>query len=130
VCYCSNISVNEMCHNAPTEQRWVLVVSIALVLLGVTLLTLRSVLFSLVLIIAGIAIFTYWLYGVARSREVDRHLPDDRTISSKPEVGAETFCTCPICKHTDSKTCIGIRCACCVLMRNKQIVGHFNRPLE
>lgn len=129
MCYCSNSSVNEMSHNAPTE-RWVLVVSIALVLLGVTLLTLRSVLFSLVLIIAGIAIFTYWLYGVARSREVDRHLPDDRTISSKPEVGAETFCTCPICKHTDSKTCIGIRCACCVLMRNKQIVGHFNRPSE
>jgi hypothetical protein len=119
-----------MSHNVPTEQRWVLVVSIALVLLGVTLLTLRSVLFSLVLIIAGIAIFTYWLYRVARSREVDRLLPDDRTFSSKPGVGAETLCTCSICKHTDTKMCLGIRCSCCVLMRNKQIVGHFNRPSE
>jgi uncharacterized protein (DUF58 family) len=119
-----------MSYNAPTEYRWVLIISIALVLLGITLLTLRSVLFSLVLIIAGIAFFTYWLYGVVRSREVERHLPDDRTISSKPEAGAETLCTCSICKHIESKTCIGIKCACCVLMRNKQIVGHFNRPSE
>jgi threonine/homoserine/homoserine lactone efflux protein len=116
-----------MSDNAPTEQRWVLVVSIVLVLLGVTLLTLRSVLFSLALIIAGIAIFTYWLYGVVRSREVDRQLPDDRTISSKSGAGVETLCTCSICKHTESKTCIEVGCACCVLMRNKQIIGHFNK---
>jgi hypothetical protein len=36
-------------------------------------------------------------------------------------------CTCSICKHTESKTCIGVRYACCVLMRNKQIIGHFNK---
>jgi hypothetical protein len=117
-----------MSYNASTEQRWVLAVSIALVLLGVILLTLRSVIFSLALIISGVAIFTYWLYGVVRSREVDRQLPDGRTIRSKSGAGVEIFCTCSICKHTESKICIGIRCACCVLIRNKQIVGHFNRP--
>jgi hypothetical protein len=36
-------------------------------------------------------------------------------------------CACSICKHAESKTCIEIRCACCVLMRNKQIIGHFNK---
>ena len=117
-----------MSFNASTQQGWVLVLSIALLLLGATLLSLRSALFSVALIIAGVALFTYWLYRVVRSREQDRQLPEDDVISSKSGVQVETICTCSICKHTNPQTCIGIRCACCVLMRNKQIIGHFNKP--
>jgi hypothetical protein len=60
-----------MSFNASTQQGWVLVLSIALLLLGATLLSLRSALFSVALIIAGVALFTYWLYGVVRGSKID-----------------------------------------------------------
>jgi membrane protein implicated in regulation of membrane protease activity len=113
--------------NASNPERWILVIAIAILVLGAILLTLRSVTFSLILIIVGIVLFTYWMYGVVRSRERGRHSIEQGTISlhSRREVG--TGCTCSVCKHSESKICIGIRCACCVLMRNKQIIGHFNK---
>jgi len=119
-----------MSSNALSPQRRVLVVSITLLLLGATLLTLRSTLFSLALMLVGLTLFAYWLYGIVRSRELDRHPLEDDLSSSKSGVGAETICTYSNCKHTESKKCIGTRCVCCVLMRNRQIIGHFNKPLQ
>jgi hypothetical protein len=95
--------------------------------LGVFLLTLRFALFSLMLLIIGVALSTYWLFGVVRSGERDRQFHEDDLIFSKPRTEAKTNCTCSICKHIESKTCIEIRCVYCVLMRDKQIIGHFNR---
>jgi len=73
------------------------------------------------------ALSIYWLFGVIRSGERQRQFSEDDLIFSKTRTVAKMNCTCSICKHTESKTCIGVRCACCVLMRNKQIIGHFNK---
>lgn len=116
-----------MSSKAAIPERWILVLGLAILMLGVFLLTLRFALFSLMLIIIGVALSTYWLFGVVRSGERDRQFSEDDLIFSKPSTEAKTNCTCSICKHIESKTCIKIRCACCVLMRNKQIIGHFNK---
>jgi len=108
-------------------ERWILVLGLAIIMLGVFLLTLRFALFSLILIIIGVALSIYWLFGVIRSGERQRQFPEDDLIFSKPRTVGKMNCACSICKQAESKTCIEIRCACCVLMRNKQIISHFNK---
>ena len=63
----------DMNSNASNPERWILVIAIAILVFGAILLTLRSATFSLILIIVGIVLFTYWMYGVVRSRERGRH---------------------------------------------------------
>ena len=115
----------------PTPERWILVIAIAMLALGVILLTLRSVVFSLILVTIGISLFAYWLYVGVRSREQTRSLPGYVSSSTFIKSGAskrELACTCSICKHSESKSCMQKRCPCCILTRNKEIVGHFSNP--
>jgi hypothetical protein len=107
---------------------WILVLGLAIIMLGVILLTLRFALFNLTLIIIGVALSIYWLFGVIRSGERQRQFSEEDLIFSKTRTVPKMNCTCSICKHTESKPCIEVRCACCVLTRNKQIIGHFNKP--
>lgn len=105
------------------SDRWTLFLGIGLMVLGIVLLTLRSVLFSLILIIAGVSVFTYWLYSNARQRE------------GKPKIitGADKHdeeCLCSICGHRVSGTCFEYKCACCLLMRENKVIGHSNNPLQ
>ena len=69
----SNTGGRDMNSNASNPERWILVLAIAILVLGAILLTLRSAIFSLILIIVGIVLFTYWMYGVVRTRERGRH---------------------------------------------------------
>jgi hypothetical protein len=117
-----------------TPERWIIVLALIILASGVVLLTLRSVIFSLVFITIGISLFSYWLYlGAARSKE-RLHLvnePDVKTSSAKFRVKeGESICTCSICQHEESKACMRLKCPCCILTRNKQIIGHFNNPLQ
>jgi len=50
--------------NASIQERWILVLGLTIIMLGVFLLTLRFALFSLILIIIGVAVSIYWLFGV------------------------------------------------------------------
>lgn len=106
---------------------WILVPGLAILLSGVFLLTLRFALFSLMLIIIEVTLSTYWLFGAVRSGERDRQFLEDDLIFSKPRTEAKTNCTCSIYKHIESKTYIEKKYACCVLMRNKQIIDHFKK---
>jgi len=124
---------DERYSNQCTPERWILVLAITILAFGVVLLTLRSVIFSLILITIGISLFAYWLYVGVRSKEEQNSPITDYTRGSSfatPEAKEkeEHVCTCPICKHTESKSCINRRCPCCILTRNKQIIGHFNNP--
>jgi hypothetical protein len=116
----------------PAPERWILVLAMAVLASGVVLLALRSVIFSLIFITIGISLFAYWLYVGVRLKEQLRRLNDpDHAPSTKFRVKeGEHVCTCPICKHEDSKACMQARCPCCILTRNKQIIGHFNNPLQ
>jgi hypothetical protein len=121
-----------------TPERWVLVLAITILAFGVTLLALRSVIFSLILITIGISLFAWWLYVGVRLKEGQDPLRADYTRAdytrgSFTMPGAkekENVCTCPVCKHTESKPCMERKCPCCILTRNKRIIGHFNKPLE
>jgi hypothetical protein len=116
-----------------TPERWILVLAITILALGVILLTLRSVIFSLILLTIGISLFAYWLYLGVRSREQNQSLPGYVSSSAFTKRGAretELVCTCSVCKHSESRSCMERRCPCCILTRNKQIIGHFNNPLQ
>jgi hypothetical protein len=97
------------------------------------LLTLLSIIFNLILIIIGVSLFAYWLYVGVRSKEEHRIFSDYDTYSSSTNSGikeGERICTCSICKHEKSNACMELRCPCCILTRNKQIIGYFNNPLQ
>jgi hypothetical protein len=116
-----------------TPERWILVVAIATLGLGVILLTLRSVIFSVILITIGISLFAYWLYLGVRSREQAHYFPgyfssNSTFTKSGATTKRETHCTCSICKHSESSQCMQKKCPCCVLTRKRQIIGHFNSP--
>lgn len=124
---------NSSYNNQSTPERWILVVATTIIALGIILLTLRSVIFSLILIIIGVSLFAYWLYVGLRSKEEHRLFSDYNTSSSSTNSGGkegEHICTCPICKHHESNACMQVRCPCCILTRNRQIIGHFNNPLQ
>jgi hypothetical protein len=116
--------------NALNSPGWVLGLGIALIITGAILLTLRSVVFSLILIIIRVSLFTYRLYAEARSKQQSHFVSEFGTVPSRARGKEEAVCICSICKHKESGVCLELRCACCILMRNKQIIGHFNNPLE
>lgn len=125
---------NEPSYNKQsTPERWILILGMTILAFGVIMLTLRSVIFSLILITTGVSLFAYWLYIGVRLKEQNRPLDDFSGNSSPAKSGvkeAEHVCSCPICKHTESKACIKLRCPCCILTRNKQIIGHLDNPLQ
>jgi hypothetical protein len=124
---------NSNYNNQSTPERWILVLAMTILALGIILLTLRSVIFSLILIIIGVSLFAYWLYVGVRSKEEHRLFSDYNTSSSSTNSGGkegEHICTYPICKHHESNACMELRCPCCILTRNRQIIGHFNNPLQ
>lgn len=116
-------------NNQSAPERWILVLAVTILAFGFILLALRSVIFSLIFIVIGMSLFTYWLYVGVRSRE-QQHLFTDYNLDQSSNIpgarGAKQVCTCPICKHTESKICLKRRCPCCILTRNKQIIGHFS----
>ncbi len=116
-----------------TPERWILVLAMIILGSGVVLLALRSVIFSLILLTIGISLFAYWLYTGVKAKEQKRLFTDNGINSSTIQLRMDRHdevCTCPICNHTQSDTCLKTRCPCCLLIRNKQIIGHFNNPLQ
>ena len=116
--------------NRSHSYNWVFAIGIAMILLGVILFSLRAALISLVIIFIGVSLFTAWLYLRTRMREsINSHysggLPG-RQVQSE----LEEKCICAICKHRASNTCLDANCACCVLMKDDNVVGHSNNPLQ
>jgi len=109
--------------NNSGPERWILFLGIALMIIGVIFLTLRSVLFSLILIVAGVSVFTYWLYANARPRN---RMANTITGTEKQDED----CLCSICGHRVSGTCFQNGCVCCLLMKDDKVIGHSNNPLQ
>jgi hypothetical protein len=113
--------------NNSGPERWILFLGIGILMVGVVLLALRSVLFSLILIVAGVSVFTYWLYANASANA----RPSNRmaNIITDTEKQDED-CLCSICGHRVSGTCFQNRCACCLLMKDDKVIGHSNNSLQ
>jgi MMPL family len=129
----SNKSRDDGHNDQSASEHWILISAAVLLAFGVLLLVLRSVLFSLILITVGISLFAYWLYVGVRESEQRRLVTDHARSSSSAASAVSTrdhVCTCSICKHTESSPCLEMRCPCCILTRNNQIIGHFNNPVQ
>ncbi|MPZ08496.1 MAG: hypothetical protein GEU26_19145 [Nitrososphaeraceae archaeon] len=106
-----------------TPERWILVLGMTILAFGVIMLISRSVLFSLILITTGVSLLAYWLYIGVRLKEQNRSLSDSSGNSSPAKSRVkkgEHVCSCSICKHTESKACMELRCPCCILYLDKK----------
>jgi hypothetical protein len=39
-------------------------------------------------------------------------------------------CTCAICNHDHEEMCFQNRCACCLISKNDEVIGHSNNALQ
>jgi hypothetical protein len=123
--YDSNENNDTSYNDLSGPERWILICALTSLSFGLLLLALRSVIFSLILITIGISLFAYWLYVGVKERE-QRQLATGPSAAATAVSKQDNLCTCSICKHVESPSCLELRCPCCILTRNKQIIGHFN----
>lgn len=101
-----------------------------MILLGVILFSLRAALISLVIMIIGVSLFTAWLYLRTRLKESRDHHDTGGLPSRQLQAELNEKCVCAICKHKVSSTCLDENCACCILMKDDNVIGHSNNPLQ
>jgi hypothetical protein len=116
--------------NTPFSYKWLFVIGIGMLLLGIILFALREVLMSLAVLVIGISLFTAWVYLSMRLKQQVGIPVNKQAIIGRIQPRSKEECTCPICKHKESNICLNDNCACCVMMKNDSIVGHSNNPLQ
>lgn len=96
---------------------WPLIGGIAIIAFSILLLTLRAIVPSLIIMLAGILLIVYWIYITKTKNQGIRSKTDKR-------------CLCAICEHTESSLCIQQKCMCCSIAKGDKIIGHTNNPLQ
>lgn len=96
---------------------WPLIAGVVTIGFGILLLTLRVIVPSFIIALTGIILIIYWIY-VTKNKS--------RVTGQRNEV----VCTCIICEHSQSSTCIKQKCICCSIAKGDRIVGHTNNPLQ
>ena len=85
--------------------------------LGIFLMIGRTFLPGTVIIILGILITLY-----------SRYHPLIKNMKAKSDLSK--VCTCSICNHKKSTSCLDSRCHCCIIIKEDTVVGHHNSPLQ
>ena len=96
---------------------WPLIAGVVTIGFGILLLTLRVIVPSFIIALAGIILIIYWIYVTKNKSKV---------TGQRNEV----ICTCTICEHNQSSTCIKQKCICCSIATGDRIVGHTNNHLQ
>jgi hypothetical protein len=100
--------------------RWISILGIAALCFGLALFVLRvPVLTILVFFAIGIPLIILWLYADEKSKQQKRI----NKITNQR-------CICSICKHDQAKVCLDQKCACCIMMKGSDIMGHSINPLQ
>jgi hypothetical protein len=73
----------------------------------------------LVFFAIGIPLIVLWLYAEEKSKQQKR-------VSSI----TKQACICSICKHEHARICLQQKCACCIMMRGDEVIGHSINPLQ
>jgi hypothetical protein len=73
----------------------------------------------LVFFAIGIPLIVLWLYAEEKSKQQKR-------VSSI----TKQACICSICKHENARICLQQKCACCIMMRGDDVIGHSINPLQ
>lgn len=100
--------------------RWIAILGIGTIIFGISLFVLRIPIRTIIIFLAiGIPLVALWLYADARSKQQKRI-----------DIIATQACICSICKHEEAKICLQQKCACCIVMRGNNIIGHSVNPLQ
>jgi uncharacterized membrane protein len=67
----------------------------------------------------GVPLIVLWLYADERSKQ-------QRRIGTITQQG----CICSICKHEQAKICLQQKCACCIMIKGNDVIGHSINPLQ
>jgi hypothetical protein len=103
-----------------TTTRWISILGIATLCFGIALLVLRVPIRTILIFFAiGVPLIVLWLYADERSKQ-------QRRIDTITQQG----CICSICKHEQAKVCLQQKCACCIMIKGNDVIGHSINPLQ
>jgi hypothetical protein len=96
---------------------WILIYGLVIIAFGTFLLTIGSgIRVSLIFIVIGLSLIALWLYLDIRSKE--------KRQKKRAYVNITQVCICLICDHKETKICLQQKCACCLIMKGNDIIGH------
>lgn|SRR5215475_8050429 len=100
--------------------RWISILGIAALCFGLALFVLRVPVRTILVFFAiGVPLIILWLYADEKSKQQKRI----NKITNQR-------CICSICKHDQAKVCLDQKCACCIMMKGSDIMGHSINPLQ
>jgi hypothetical protein len=96
---------------------WILIYGLVIIAFGIFLLIIGSgIRVSLIFIVIGLSLIALWLYLDIRKEK--------RQKKRGVYVNITQACICLICDHKETKTCLQQKCACCLIMKGNDIIGH------
>jgi Flp pilus assembly protein TadB len=95
-------------------NRWLSALGLATLCFGIFLFVLRLPVRTIsIFFVIGIPLILLWLYVDENSRRQKKMA----TLFTQP-------CICSICKHDRAGICLKQKCACCIVMKGSNAVGH------
>ena len=95
-------------------SRWLSALGIATLCFGIFLFVLRLPVRTIsIFFVIGMPLILLWLYVDENSRQQKKMA----TLTTQP-------CICSICKHDLAGICLKQKCACCIVMKGSNAVGH------
>ena len=103
-----------------TTTRWISILGIVTLCFGIALVVLRVPIRTMLIFFAiGVPLIVLWMYADEKSKQ-------QRRIGTITQQG----CICSICNHEQAKACLDKKCACCIMMKGSNIIGHSTNPLQ
>ncbi|MFL6420197.1 MAG: hypothetical protein ACJ71P_12465 [Nitrososphaeraceae archaeon] len=119
-------------------NRWILTLGLATLCFGISLFVLRIPIRTIGIFFAlGIPLVLLWLYIGDKSKQ--QRLQWQKKVETTGDPSSnnnqlvqhqQKSCMCPICKHEQAGICLNQKCACCIIMRDNNVVGHSINPLQ
>ncbi|MFL6377870.1 MAG: hypothetical protein ACJ71F_15295 [Nitrososphaeraceae archaeon] len=119
-------------------NRWILTLGLATLCFGISLFVLRIPIRTIGIFFAlGIPLILLWLYIGDKSKQ--QRLQWQKKVETTGDPSSnnnqlvqhqQKSCMCPICKHEQAGICLNQKCACCIIMRDNNVVGHSINPLQ
>ena len=96
---------------------WLLIYGLVIIAFGIFLFIIGSgIRMSLIFIVIGLSLIALWLYlDIRKEKNQKKRGVYVNTIQA---------CICLICDHKETKTCLQQKCACCLIMKGDDIIGH------
>jgi hypothetical protein len=112
--------IHGWCRWMDPTTRWISILGIAALCFGLALFVLRVPVRTILIFFAiGVPLIILWLYADEKSKQQKRI---NKIIKQR--------CICSICKHEQAKVCLDQKCACCIMMKGSDIMGHSINPLQ